>query len=315
PSGLGSFEDLDRLAGLDLDDRLLPAGLAALDEAAALRLRAHLDHVHALDVDVEQLLDGLPDLRLVRIRVDAERVAVVGLDLLVALLGDHRSEEDFVGMQTHELTLPCTSSSAPSLTRSERAQTSAETSTSDGVTTCTPWRLRNDLAITSSSSATTRTSGRSFPQASRKAAALFVEGSSKLEPSTTAKDPASTCAVSAARSAARVTLRLTLPPKLLRTAKARPPPVQFGARVVPARARPVPFWRQGFERPPATNPRLFADCVPARAAAASARTASWMRCVFTSAAKTFSDSVTSFVFLPDVSSNGAFGAAISASPR
>src|SRR5439155_503389 len=50
---LRSFEDLDRLASLDLDDCLLPAGLAAFDQAAALRLRAHLDHVHALDVDVE----------------------------------------------------------------------------------------------------------------------------------------------------------------------------------------------------------------------------------------------------------------------
>src|SRR5438874_4070056 len=100
--GLSPFEDLDRLARLDLDDRLLPAGLAAFDHAAALRLRAHLDHVHALDVDVEQLLDGLPDLRLVRIRVNPERVAVVSLYLLVALLGNHRREQDLVGMQAHE---------------------------------------------------------------------------------------------------------------------------------------------------------------------------------------------------------------------
>src|SRR5438093_8861229 len=99
--GLSPLEDLDRLARLDLDDRLLPAGLAAFDEPAALRLRAHLDHVHALDVDVEQLLDGLPDLRLVRIRVDAERIAVVVLDLLVALLGNHRRQEHLIRMQRH----------------------------------------------------------------------------------------------------------------------------------------------------------------------------------------------------------------------
>src|SRR6059058_3085947 len=98
---LVSLEDLDRLAGLDLDDRLLPAGLAALDEAAALRLRAHLDHVHALDVDVEQLLDGLSDLRLVCVRVDTERVAVVALDLLVALLGDHWCQQNHIRMQRH----------------------------------------------------------------------------------------------------------------------------------------------------------------------------------------------------------------------
>src|SRR6266516_6051964 len=137
---LGAFEDLDRLAGLDLDDRLLPAGLPPLDKTAPLRLGAHLDHVHALDVDVEQFLDGLADLRLVRVRVDAKRVAMVGLDLLVALLGDHGGQKNLVRMKTHEA-LPCTSSSAPSLTSSERAQTSAEISTSDGVTTWTPWRL------------------------------------------------------------------------------------------------------------------------------------------------------------------------------
>src|SRR5436190_7092275 len=107
PSGLGSLEDLDRLAGLDLDDCLLPAGLAALDEAAALRLRADLNHVYALDVDVEQLLDGLPDLRLVRVGMDAKRVAVVVLDLLVALLGYDGRQEHLIRMQTHELALPC----------------------------------------------------------------------------------------------------------------------------------------------------------------------------------------------------------------
>src|SRR4051794_24248543 len=112
PSGLGSLEDFDRLAGFDLDDRLLPAGFAALDEAAALRLGADLNHVHALDVDVEQLLDGLTDLRLVRVGMDAKRVAVIVLDLLVALLGNNRRQEHLIWMQTHELALPCSSSSA-----------------------------------------------------------------------------------------------------------------------------------------------------------------------------------------------------------
>src|SRR3954466_5131499 len=151
PSGLCSFEDLDRLAGLDLDDRLLPAGPAALGHAAALGLRAHLDHVHALDVHVEELLHGLADLGLVCVRVDAERVTMVLLDLLVALLGDHGREQDLVGMKAHEA-LPWTSSSAPSLTSSERAQTIAVISISDGVTTCPPSRLRNDFVIASWSS-------------------------------------------------------------------------------------------------------------------------------------------------------------------
>src|SRR5215469_17321926 len=124
PLSLSPLEDLDRLAGLDLHDRLLPAGLASLDEPAPLRLRADLDDVHALDVHVEQLLDGLADLRLVRIRVDAERVAMVTLDLLVALLRDDGSEEHFIWVKAHEA-LPCTASSAAWLTSSERAHTSA----------------------------------------------------------------------------------------------------------------------------------------------------------------------------------------------
>src|SRR3954470_18293307 len=51
-----------------------------------------------------------------------------------------------------------------------------------------------------------------------------------------------------------------------------PPPVQIGLRDEPARARPVPFWRQGFAPPPRTLPRVFVECVPWRRAASSART-------------------------------------------
>src|ERR1041385_8961249 len=98
PSGLGSFEDLDRLALADLDDRLLPAGLATRSLSAALRLRLNLDDVHGLDVDAEQLLDGLPHLRLVRVRVHAERV-LLALDQLVALLGYDRSEQNLVDLE------------------------------------------------------------------------------------------------------------------------------------------------------------------------------------------------------------------------
>src|SRR5207249_10369649 len=67
---LRSREDLDRVAGAHLDDRLLPAGLRALEGAAALRLRLHLDDVDADDLDVAELLDRLAHLRLVRVRVE-----------------------------------------------------------------------------------------------------------------------------------------------------------------------------------------------------------------------------------------------------
>ena len=48
--------------------------------------------------------------------------------------------------------------------------------------------------------------------------------------------------------------------------------MKIGERVEPARARPVPFWRQGFELPPETSPRVLVAAVPRRRAASSART-------------------------------------------
>src|SRR5436190_15715446 len=75
-SKLCSFEDLDLVAGLQVHDRLLPARLRAAIETATLRLRLHLEDVHALDFDLEELLDGLPDLRLVGVLVHAKRVLV-----------------------------------------------------------------------------------------------------------------------------------------------------------------------------------------------------------------------------------------------
>src|SRR4051794_7525144 len=80
--------------------------------------------------------------------------------------------------------------------------------------------------------------------------------------------------------------------------------------MVPARARPVPFWRHGLERPPETSPRDFAPRVPARSALSSARTASCTRCGLTSAPKTASSSSKSCDLLPDASSRGALTATV-----
>src|ERR1700679_2529054 len=46
----------------------------------------------------------------------------------------------------------------------------------------------------------------------------------------------------------------------------------MGERLEPARARPVPFWRQGLAPPPETIPRVLVAAVPRRRAACSART-------------------------------------------
>ena len=119
----------------------------------------------------------------------------------------------------------------------------------------------------------------------------------------------------AMRSAARRALRLTFPSKLRMVGgNARPPPVQCGARIEPARARPVPFWRHGLERPPATKPRLLAPRVPARAAFSSARTVSCTRCAFGSMPKTASSSVRLLADLPALSSTGAFKAPLAVPP-
>src|SRR5437867_5122513 len=104
PLSVNPLEDLDRVARLQLHDCLLPPRLASLDRTTPLRLRLHLRDVHAQDFDVEQLLDRLADLRLVRVRVDAERVGVAALDLRVALLRHDGSKQDFVWMQTHRRT-------------------------------------------------------------------------------------------------------------------------------------------------------------------------------------------------------------------
>src|SRR5215210_651698 len=240
PLHLRSLEDLDRLALAELDDRLLPAGPPAAHETAPLRLRPDLDDVDGLNLDAEELLDGLPDLGLVGVLVHAEGVLPV-LDQAVALLRHHGRQQDFVRMETHAWPRFWTASSAASLTSSERAQTIAATSSSAGVITSTRSRLRNDLITCSSSSATTTRVGDSLPHCSRNAAALFVDGSEKAEPSMTPNVPACAWLERAARNAAFRTFLLIFTSKTVRGRNATPPPVHCGARVVPARALPVPF--------------------------------------------------------------------------
>src|SRR5437764_173926 len=117
---------------------------------------------------------------------------------------------------------------------------------------------------------------------------------------------------SAPRRAERRAFRFTFSSKLRAVGgKARPPPVNCGARIVPARARPVPFCRHGLPRPPETRPRLLAPRVPARRAFSSARTVSCTRCGLSSAPKISDSSVTCFDSFPPPSRSGALGAAMS----
>src|SRR3954451_14739797 len=89
---LQALEDRDLVARAHLHDGLLPRPRAPGGQPAALGLgldrgRAHLHHA-----DVEEVLDRLADLRLVRVRVDAEGVFVVGREH-VALLAHDRPDD------------------------------------------------------------------------------------------------------------------------------------------------------------------------------------------------------------------------------
>src|SRR4029077_4771963 len=165
-----------------LHDRLLPAGANSLRDAAPLRLRLHPEDLHVLNRDLEQLLDRLANLGLVRVLVHLERVLAVG-DERVALLRHDRREEDLVRMEAHSAAsfsaaTPAranTSGSAASEMRTERAHTSDATSSSAGATPRTFSRLRKDFTSSSSSSVTTTRVGRS-PKPERSSAAFLVEG-------------------------------------------------------------------------------------------------------------------------------------------
>ena len=66
---------------------------------------------------------------------------------------------------------------------------------------------------------------------------------------------------------ARYILRFTLCEKFSsgEFGKILPPPRHSGLEVMPARARPVPFWRHGFLVEWCTSPRSFCARVPMRA--------------------------------------------------
>src|SRR5919202_2932054 len=112
PSGDRPPEDVDG-AVLERHDRAL--GVLALADAepgpAALALA--VDRVDRGDLHVEDLLDRLADLGLVRVGVDDERVLAL-VEQAVALLGDHRGEQDVprIAVDLPHLTHRATSSSS-----------------------------------------------------------------------------------------------------------------------------------------------------------------------------------------------------------
>src|SRR2546425_7279407 len=68
-----------------------------------------------------------------------------------------------------------------------------------------------------------------------------------------------------------------------------PPLRHSGFRISPTRARPVPFWRQGFLPLPETSARVFVLCVPDRRLARYCFTARCIKPSLIGPAKTASD--------------------------
>src|SRR3954451_5262917 len=155
--GLEALEDRDGVALAHLDHGLLPGPGAARGVAAALGLGRDGGGAHVEDGDVEQALDGLLDLRLVRVRVHPEGV-LAGRRQHVRLLGDDRTDEHlavihhsapFSARRARAVRL----SSAAWETTTLAAPTRSATPTSSAAMTATPGRLRKDFAATRSSSA------------------------------------------------------------------------------------------------------------------------------------------------------------------
>src|SRR3954453_7013357 len=209
--GLEALEDRDRVALAHLDHGLLPAAGAPGGVAAALGLGRHGRGADLEHGDVEQGLDGLLDLRLVRAGVHAERVLAGGRQH-VRLLGHDGTDEHLAVVHYERSSRRARAvrlSSAPCDATTVAAPTMSATPTSSTCRTCTPVRLRNDLAAVSSSSASAiRTEPPRW--ALSKSFARLVDGSSKAAASTVCSEPRSACTDSAARSAARRALRLTL---------------------------------------------------------------------------------------------------------
>src|SRR5688572_14593337 len=93
-SGLGHY--VDRLAFGQLHVRLAPVGATAHAELEGLVLALHVDHIHRLDLNVEQLFHGDLDVGLGSVRRDFEDVLVGYFLQTGGLFGHARRTDDAV---------------------------------------------------------------------------------------------------------------------------------------------------------------------------------------------------------------------------
>src|SRR3954452_18359873 len=211
---------------MEREDRLLPALAHARGVAPPLGLGLDPRGAHALDPDAEDLLHRLADLGLVRAVVYAEGV-LVGTEQGVALLRDHGAHDDLAGVHDGAPAIWVSRSSAGSDTTRRAADTTSAIPAWLTCSTLTAAMFRNDLTAFSSPSASTTSTVPSPSSLSRALTASLVEGASKPAASTTASEPRSAWSESAARSARRRALQLTLKayPRGLGP-KIPPPPVR-----------------------------------------------------------------------------------------
>src|SRR5262249_45310612 len=152
-------------------------GTGALVHAAPLGLGRHLDHVDVQHIDLEQGLDGLPDLGLVCLGMHLERVLVALGDHAVALLRHDRREQHAAGIAVHFESPPSSTLRAALETSTERAQTRSATSRALTSATSVRLRLRKERARPCSSAVVITTSGPSPRHSATSSAAALVRGS------------------------------------------------------------------------------------------------------------------------------------------
>src|SRR3954462_1276112 len=177
---LQALEDRDGVPRAHLDDGLLPRPRAAGGEPAALGLGLDRHRAHVDDLDVEELLDGLADLRLVRLVVHAEGVLVGGGED-VALLADDRADDHLGGLHQDSspfspLARAVNASSAACEASTALAPTRSATPTALAGSTDTRSRLRNDSATRASSSARMTRTPRGWSQSRTSVAACLADG-------------------------------------------------------------------------------------------------------------------------------------------
>jgi hypothetical protein len=93
------LEEVDPMFGLEFDDRFFPGFGAPFAIAISPRFAASILNRDLVDLDVEQFLHGLADLRFGRKGVDFEGVLVEFLGLEHPLFGDARADDDLMGTQ------------------------------------------------------------------------------------------------------------------------------------------------------------------------------------------------------------------------